>query len=180
LGNPLVIWTWPLFEGPRVWPDEPGCFGTVRRHDVHTGVDLYTYPGMPVLAVEPGRVVAVEDYTGPKAGSPWWRDTQAILIEGPSGVVCYGEVAPLKCITIGAEIKAGDCIACVKTVLVRSKGRPTTMLHVELYQPGARESVWWRLGEPRPSTLRDPTDRLREAWERSTGMKVEYSGSGPF
>ena len=63
-------WRWPLWCGPAELPDEPGRFGTVRKHEVHTGVDLYTYPGMPVLAVEAGVVVAIEKFTGLEAGSP--------------------------------------------------------------------------------------------------------------
>lgn len=53
-----MTWAWPLWEGPAALPDGPGRFGAVRKHDVHTGIDLYTYPGMPVLAVEDGVVVA--------------------------------------------------------------------------------------------------------------------------
>jgi len=173
------MWRWPLFEGPVVWPDGPGTFGARRKHDVHTGVDLYTWPGMSVLAVEPGVVVAVEDYTGPNAGSPWWLPTQAVLVEGASGVVCYGEVAPLKKTVVGARVAREDCIAGVKSVLRSNKGRPMTMLHLELYVAGTRESVWWRLDEPRPPELLDPTELLRAAWE-ATGRGRVYPGQGPL
>lgn len=146
-------------------PDEFGRFGAVRRHDVHTGVDLYTYSGMPVLAVEGGIVVAIEKFTGPDAGSPWWNDTEAVLVEGPSGVVCYGEVSPMRDLEVGNRVAAEDCLGCVKTVLRKDKGRPTTMLHVELYEHGVRETVWWRLGEDRPRGLLDPTSHLERALE---------------
>lgn len=158
-----MTWLWPLWCGPAELPDEPGRFGAVRKHDIHTGVDLYTYPGMPVLAVEDGVVVAIEKFTGPEAGSPWWNDTEAVLVEGASGVVCYGEIAAQVGIAVGARVKREDCLGCVKTVLRKDKGRPRTMLHFELYEHGTRESVWWRLGEPRPSNLLDPTERLEEA-----------------
>lgn len=163
-----VTWGWPLWEGPAALPDGPGMFGAVRKHDVHTGVDLYTYPGMPVLAVEDGLVVAVEDFTGPVAGSPWWHDTQAVLVEGASGVVCYGELAVGKGIVVGVEVRRQDCLGCVRTVLRKSKGRPTTMLHLELYQHGTRETVWWHHEEPRPAHLLDPTGQLRKALEALT------------
>lgn len=158
-----MTWRWPLWCGPAGLPDEPGRFGAVRRHDVHTGVDLYTYSGMPVLAVEEGVVVAVEKFTGPAAGSPWWNDTEAVLVEGASGVVCYGEIAAREEIVVGAHVQREDCVGCVKTVLRKDKGRPMTMLHVELYEHGARETVWWRHGESRPQGLLDPTARLEQA-----------------
>jgi len=153
-------WRWPLFEGPAGLPDLAGRFGAVRKYDVHTGVDLYTYPGMPVLAVESGEVVAIEDFTGPKAGSPWWNDTQAVLVEGASGVVCYGEIVPPKEMRVGDRLEREQYVGGVRTVLKKDKGRPTTMLHVELYEHGTRETVWWRHGEPRPHNLLDPTEHL--------------------
>lgn len=175
-----MTWPWPLFEGPRVWPDRPGQFGTMRKHDVHTGVDLYTYPGMTVMAVEPGVVVAIEDYTGPKAGSPWWFDTQAVLVEGTSGVICYGEIAVLKKIQVGFRVDEETCLGCIKRVLRKNKGRPMHMLHFEFYTPGTRESVVWGLNDPRPENLLDPSGKLREAWEASTARKLEYTGAGPI
>jgi len=164
-----MIWKWPLWAGPAELPDEPGQFGTLRKHDIHTGVDLYTYPGMPVLAVEAGVVVAIEKFTGPEAGSPWWHDTEAVLVEGKSGVVLYGELSTLKGIEVGSPIQRETCLGCVKTVLRHDKGRPMTMLHFELYAPGTRESVWWRPGEPRPAHLLDPTELLTEALESLKG-----------
>jgi murein DD-endopeptidase MepM/ murein hydrolase activator NlpD len=158
-----MSWRWPLWAGPAELPDEPGRFGAIRKHDVHTGVDLYTYPGMSVLAVEPGVVVGIEKFTGPKAGSPWWNDTQAILVEGESGVVCYGELTVEKGLKIGSPIEFEQYLGGVKAVLRQDKGRPRTMLHFELYTHGTRESVWWRLGEPKPENLLDPTARLEKA-----------------
>ena len=160
-----MTWRWPLFEGPARLPDEPGRFAAVRRHDVHTGVDLYTYSGMPVLAVEDGVVVAVEKFTGPEAASPWWNDTEALLVEGASGVVCYGEIAVRGEIAVGARVQREDCLGCVKTVLRKDKGRPRTMLHLELYESWVRETVWWHLGDPRPAGLLDPTRFLEQALE---------------
>lgn len=156
-------WRWPLAHRIHRVPEapEPGAFGAQRRHDVHTGVDLYAEPGALVVAVEDGVVVAVEDFTGPRAGSPWWHDTRALLVEGPSGVVLYGELDPT--VEVGDAVKRGAVLGRVRTVLRRDKGLPMTMLHLELYAPGARASVWWRLGEPHPDALHDPTGRLVEA-----------------
>jgi murein DD-endopeptidase MepM/ murein hydrolase activator NlpD len=173
-------WIWPLFEGPRVWPDVPGQFGAIRKHDIHTGIDLYTYSGMPVMAVEPGVVVAIEDFTGPKAGSPWWLDTESVLVEGPSGVIVYGELATPKDLRVGQSVFPGTCLGCVKPVLRKDKGRPRHMLHFELLVSRSRVSVIWELGTPQPESLLDPTARLRATWEAVTQLKLEYSGTGPI
>lgn len=160
-------WIWPHTEQP-VWPDEPGQFGTARRHDIHTGVDLYCPHGAGVLAVEAGRVVHVEDFTGPNAvePSPWWNDTQAILIEGASGVVVYGELAAR--IMVGDHVQPGDLIGIVDRAVLRNfKQRPMVMLHMELMAPGSRNTLWWRLNESRPSGLLDPTPFLKEAAGKS-------------
>lgn len=157
-----------------IWPDAPGQFGTRRKHDVHTGIDLYTYSGMPVIPCEPGVVVAIEDFTGPKAGSPWWNDTQAILVEGDSGVICYGELAVPRGLTVGMEVTLETCLGCVQKVLRKNKGRPMVMLHIELYKHGTRESVIWNLDAPKPENLLDPTEPLREAYNFTEGLKFEY------
>lgn len=175
-GMPLP-WIWPLHEGPAIWPDAPGRFGTIRKHDIHTGIDLYCHPGMTVRGCEPGIVVAIEDFTGPRAGSPWWHDTQAVLVEGASGVIVYGELRAL--VRVGDRVDADTCLGGVVPVLRASKGgRPTTMLHVELLTHGTRSTPWWRLGDPRPECLCDPTPRLREAWTLVERDKHEYSSSG--
>ncbi len=136
-------------------PDEPGRFAAIRRHDRHTGIDLYCEQGDEVFAIENGVVVAIEDFTGPKAGSRWWHDTQAVLIEGASGVICYGEIEIA--VTLGQSVTAGALIGRVKTVLIKDKGRPMNMLHLELYRHGTRETTWWHLGEDQPTSLLDPT-----------------------
>jgi murein DD-endopeptidase MepM/ murein hydrolase activator NlpD len=147
----------------------PGAFGCVRKRDVHTGVDLYCRENEPVFAVEEGVVVAVEDFTGPKAASPWWNDTQALLVEGSSGVVCYGEVCINEGISAGVRIEAGQEIGHVIGVLRAIQARPDIpghscfMLHLELYRHGTRAAVWWQLDEPRPANLLDPTPYLLTA-----------------
>ena len=182
---------------PLIEDGHPGAFGAVRKFDVHTGVDLYCKQGTPICAVEDGTVVEIEIFTGPRAESPWWNETLAILVEGKSGVVCYGEVdiyrftrsrveAVRKAgepsledalnykkfglhqqgepyLQVGQTVKRGELLAWTKQVLVKDKGRPMCMLHFELYNPGTRETVWWRKDEPRPSELIDPTQKLLEA-----------------
>lgn len=140
-------------------PPHPGAFGVVRQHHRHEGVDLYAPADTPVAAVEDGVVVAVLDFTGEKAGSPWWHDTQAVMVKGASGVVLYGEISTdLDC---GDALQAGELIGYIKPVLKQDKGRPMSMLHLELYTNDAREAVEWPVTQDtKPETLCDPTPYL--------------------
>lgn len=156
-------WVWPLVSSSRNFPDEPGRFGAIRQHDIHTGVDLYADIGTKVVAVERGVVVSIEQFTGPSAGSPWWLDTQAVLIEGPSGVVCYGEIAPAPDVCVGMLVSPRAFLGRVVPVLRKDKGRPRAMLHLELYRHGTRASLVWELNTPQPEELLDPTLALEEA-----------------
>lgn len=153
-----MSWKNPL-PSPLTVPDgdHPGAFGTKRKHDTHTGVDLYTEPGTHVAAVEDGIVVAYFPFTGPEAESPWWHSTYALMIEGKSGVVLYGEI--LSTHKPGELVKAGDIVGHVMQVLKRDKGKPMCMLHLELYRSGTRDSAWWR--ETKPESLLDPTPMLK-------------------
>lgn len=153
------IMYWPLKDSKPMFPDEPGRFAFRRRHDYHTGVDLYCELGQEVIAVEDGVVITVEDFTGVNAECPWWNDTKAILILGERGVINYAEVTPL--VEEGDEVKAGQVIAVVDTAVLKSfKGRPMVMLHLELLTPDTDTSPWWH--HQRPKCLRDPEPLLRE------------------
>lgn len=158
------MWIWPLLTPALTWPDAPGQFAAVRKHDIHTGVDLYTEPMTAVVAVETGTVVGIEPFTGAQADSPWWNDTQVVLVEGPSGVVAYGEIAPLPGLQLGQVVEQGMRLGQVLTVLRHDKGRPMTMLHLELYNEDTRTTVWWRPEDPKPANLRDPTPFLEQAF----------------
>jgi len=138
-----------------------GAFGFTRKHDVHTGVDLYCNPFDKVYSIEKGVVVAIIDFTGSKADSPWWNDTRAILIEGNSGVVVYGEVKEREGLKVGDNVECGEMIGEVITVLQKDKGKPMTMLHMELYKHGTKDVVWWKLGKEKPASLLDPTKILK-------------------
>ncbi len=139
----------------------PGAFAVRRRHHVHEGVDLYCPEGTSVHAVEPGLVVAVMPFTGPKAGLPWWLDTEVVLVEGASGVVAYGELKSE--VSVGQRLQSGQRLGHVMRVLRHDKGRPTSMLHLELHAPGTRTCPEWPLEASRPESLRDPTPWLRLA-----------------
>lgn len=150
---------------------DPGSFGAQRRHDIHTGIDLYTDPKAAVFAIEDGTVIRIEDFTGPKADSPWWNDTKAVFVEGHSGVIVYGEIEPLDRVQEGLAVQAGDQIGHVVQVLKKDKGvNPVNMLHLELYQKGQRQSVWWKKDETRPENLKDPSALL----ENNIFMSPEF------
>jgi len=159
-----MTWIWPLKDAAPMFPDEPGQFGTARRHDIHTGIDLYCELGQEVVAVEDGEVISVENFTGPNADdpSPWWNDTQALLVKGSTGVVTYGEVRSL--VKPGDKVQAGQVIAIVEAPVLKSfKGRPMVMLHLELMTPESTGTMWWRLDEPQSDKLLDPTPYLEAA-----------------
>jgi len=137
----------------------PGAFGVRRAHHTHEGVDLYVPAGTQVTAVETGEVVTVVPFTGPHAGLPWWLDTWAVFVEGPSGVVVYGEILP--CVTPGQLVEAGTPLGTVLTVLAKDKGRPRSMLHLELHRHGNRHAPEWRIHDQRPPVLLDPTPYLQ-------------------
>ena len=147
---------WPLEGIPPSLPPYEGSFGAIRKYDIHTGIDLYCPLGTSVLAMEDGVVVHVDlDFTGPGGGSPWWNTTGVVMVEGKTGVIAYGEITPA--VSVGAEVKAGERIGVVDCpVLKKNKGKPMTMLHLELYKHGARDTVWWHHDEPQPESLLDP------------------------
>ena len=161
-------WLWPLL-GPRLpVPVIPaaGSFGVVRRDYRHTGVDLYAPVGTQVEAVEDGVVIRVEPFTGPQIGMPWWLDTNAVLVEGASGVVVYGEVSEFSWVVPGALVHRGAFIAHVKQVLPVDKGNGTSMLHLELLEKGFRgkTSDKWCAEDPvPPKGYMDPTSFLIKA-----------------
>lgn len=139
-------------------PPHPGAFGVERRHHVHEGIDLYAPEGTEVVAMESGLVVAVISFTGEQAGFPWWENTDAVLVESSVGVICYGEVEA--CVKIGEEVAAGTVLGRVKRVLRKNKGRPMSMLHLELHSHGTRVCPEWTKEKGRPATLLNPTELL--------------------
>lgn len=157
-------WIWPLPGRYPLLPEGQGKFGEKRKFDTHTGVDLYGPVGHSVVAVESGWVVAIDwTFTG-GADSPWWEQTAAVLVEGESGVVLYGEISPL--VQVGDFVPQGTQIGSILSVLRIKPGKtypnPTSMLHLELYRTGSRVAVWWKAGEERPESLLDPTDLLEQ------------------
>lgn len=169
-------WRWPLDQVPSL-PGAQGRFGAARRHDVHSGVDLYAPPRAVVRAVETGVVVAVDPLFTGGPDSPWWQKTAAVMVEGASGVVLYGEVAAG--VGVGQEVSAGEAVGEVAAVLRERPGKayrnPLSMLHLELYGRGARAAAWWLPGA-RPEGLLDPTGLLEAAAAGPPGVELAAVG----
>lgn len=139
----------------------PGSFGAIRKYDIHTGIDLYCKNNDNLFAIEDGITINVCRFTGDKVGSPWWENTDAILIKGKSGVILYGELSTD--IKIGSTIKEGDKIGNIKRVLKEDKGKPMHMLHLELYESDYNgDGVIWELNGNKPDKLKDPTDWIEK------------------
>lgn len=146
--------------------NHPGSFGFDRKRYKHTGVDLYSYDGEIVRAIEHGTVVKIDDFTGSNVGSDWWENTKAVMIEGSSGVFLYGEIEPNQCLYVGYKVNKNEPIGKVRKVLKRTHGIETIpfhspyMLHLELYEHGNHEFGDWY--NDRPKGLLDPTNILYE------------------
>jgi phosphopantothenoylcysteine decarboxylase len=163
--TPVDKWWFPLKQcnGIPLNP-HPGAFGYVRKNSKHTGVDLYTREGAGVYAVEPGKIVSVEHFTGEWDGSPWWNNTDCILVEGETGVVCYGEIRTER--KVGEYVKKGEHIGNVTRVIKEGREHPEitgwspSMLHLELYYKGQKKASYGFTDE-----LRDPTQLLLDAYD---------------
>lgn len=134
-----------------------------RKHHWHKGVDLYCPDNQTVFAVEPGVVAQIRPFTGRRAGCPWWADTEAVSVVGKTGLVVYGEITPNFHLKVGDFVRLGQPIGWVKTVLLKDKGRPMSMLHLELHEhhrPHTGEK--WEMGD-KPNGLLDPTSHLLNA-----------------
>ena len=78
-------------------------------------------------------------------------------------MVVYGEIKPVDTIKIGKKVRRGQNLGHVITVLKKDKGTPMTMLHLELYKSGVRETIIWNLDEPQPEVLLNPFNYLSES-----------------
>lgn len=119
----------------------PGAFGVTRRNHIHEGVDLYVREGEPVYAMEEGVVVYHGWFTGQPVGSPWWNDTECILVQGESGGLNYGELRVAPGLARGVPVRKGQLLGHVAAVLQKDKGRPRAMLHLERYTHDIAEPV---------------------------------------
>lgn len=86
------------------------------------------------------------------------------MIEGESDVINYGEISVMPGLRPGVTVSAGQPIGRLVTVLLKDKGRPRTMLHLERYKKGTEQPIKeWPLDCPQPGTLLNPTSLLLHA-----------------
>ena len=135
-------------------------FGAIRKHDIHTGIDLHSPEGSKVFSIEDGEVLKIDCFTGTKAGSPWWEETDYIGVGGNSGYILYGEVSSF--VQVGQKVKAGDLIGTVKRVLKKDKGLPVSMLHLEHYAEFVENPFSWEINERQPSKLLNPLGLIKD------------------
>ncbi len=179
----IFRWRFPILyycSGIPVGDKHPGAFATQRKFEKHTGVDLYADDGTYVHPVEDGIVVCIEHFTGEQVNSPWWENTDCVLVEGASGVVCYGEIRPTPGLKVGDVVSFPTPIGTVKRVLKVGKersdieGHKTSMLHLELYPAGT----------VKPSSgfdeavLRDPTPFLLNSEGRPLAIFTNENKAG--
>lgn len=145
--------------------DHFGAFGTTRKFDMHTGVDLYCEENQDVIAMEDGVIVAIEWFTGEPVNMPWWNNTKAMAVKGASGTINYGEIIPEHKLKVGDRISEGELLGWVTPVLKKDKGKvpSTSMLHLELYTEYDGDWALWEVGAPQPNNLLDPTEMLQNA-----------------
>jgi phosphopantothenoylcysteine decarboxylase len=143
----------------------PGWFGSVRKHDIHAGVDLYCGPSHCVTAFEDGEIVSIGQFTGESVGSPWWNDTEYVSVKGMSGIIVYGELYADGRLKTGDMVKAGrHSLGQIKSPLKSLPkeyiyGHKQDMIHIELLAHDAPVNFidMWKHEEERPKYLKDPT-----------------------
>lgn len=76
-----------------------GAFGAIRKHDIHTGIDLYVPENTSVYALDDGIVIDISVFTGQLASppSPWWNETYAVIVYhvNLNVFILYGEIQPI-------------------------------------------------------------------------------------
>lgn len=155
-----------------------GVFGSERKYDIHTGIDLYATQGEPVIACVSGEVKKIFQFTGSCVQSPWWRDTYAVLIGTPQYDILFGELLPT--CKEGDVVTKDSVIGFVEQVLKTDKGKtPLSMLHLEIWEKDSfTPHHIWQLGKERPKGLLDPANSFPVVWVIKTenGYRLESFG----
>ncbi len=143
---------------------DAGAFGAVRKHDIHTGIDLYVPENTSVYALDDGIVIDISVFTGQLASptSPWWNETYAVIVYhvNLNIFILYGEIQPIN-LKKYQIVEKGSLIGNVLKVLKKYKNKPMSMLHVEAYSyfdftkfPFIHPV--WHHNQPMPDSLLNP------------------------
>lgn len=137
-----------------------GAFGTQRKNHIHEGIDIYCENKTKLYSLTSGKIVDLGQFTG-GSDSPWWNNTEYIAILHKDFIIVYGEISLNKSLKINDFIKAGDFIGNIEQVLKIDKGRPMSMLHLELYDAnfytGPKEWI-----KEKPIGLLNPINLLKK------------------
>lgn len=129
-------------------------FGAFRKHDIHTGIDLYVAPDTEVRSLLDGVVYQTGIFTGPEADSHWWNYTEYVVIKSDGVYILYGEL--LCSVGTGQLISKGDNIGTITPALKEHKNKnPRHMLHLEVYYQYSHP-VTWGHRDLRPKGLMNP------------------------
>jgi murein DD-endopeptidase MepM/ murein hydrolase activator NlpD len=123
-------------------------FMAYRGDRVHAGIDLIAHEGDPILATEDGVIIG---------NIPGYVGLDAIVIDHPSLVIVYGEVATGSLSRAG--LRPGDVVKAGQVIGYGGRSSSGTMLHVETWQKGHAPAAFtpWPLGSAPPAGLLDPT-----------------------
>lgn len=168
-------------------PSHPGSFGMIRKHHIHTGVDLYCHQeNKPVFPFEDGEIVNMGFFTGEEIGMPWWNTTWFIAVKSGDFVTVYGEIEiepedsdeyfyggsvyiPKNKYKIGDKVTTKDKLGVVIPVVNKRhpeyENHNTKMLHVERFEADKYNIGFhqpWDEGNPKPEGLLNPTEFLKK------------------
>lgn len=178
----------PAIAGPApLWP-VPGyknfslsSFGGDRPfhppHDrYHAGVDIHCPRGTPVVAMEDGKIVAIQGWRS-KKGRPE-RTTKAILLQLDTGpVIVYGALIPDSWQAFGLGV--GSRVARGQTLgLVGTYPEGDEMAHMEARAKGTRVVHAWYIADGVPADLLNITPLLQLA-RKGKGQAPTPPGPSP-
>lgn len=158
----------------------PGAFGFVRKNHVHEGVDIYANDFDLVYLPKSLQAVSWVPFTGEVAGTPWWHNTYALVAWDlqEEKTVVFGEIISnggvFENVFEKGFLEQGSCIGMVSRVLRNDKGRPCSMVHVEMYEGFVEKSIGiWGLNKEKPIGLMDPSEWLIECAKSSNNLIVK-------
>ena len=133
-------------------------FGVVRKHDIHTGIDIYCEINDEVFSVLDGTIIDIGIFTGEKVSSPWWNETGYIEINHGYFYILYGEIKVIPELKVGDKIEKDTLLGNVQKILKKENTKnPPTMIHLEFYSR-YNEPTEWSLGRDKPQNLLNPMD----------------------
>lgn len=163
-----LSWTSPFRDSEICLPlgaTQYNCIGARELHQssyLKCGIDLTCNPNTKVFAVETGNVIAVETFFDNKK-KPWISSSKAVLVSGPSGVVCYGNIEPEAHVSIGTRIEQGSRLGAVVpffTKEAKSKNGQSR-LRIELYRQHTTKRPKWHCNQASaPKSLLNPMPLL--------------------